>query len=83
MPHTIDQLGDVHLTLRPIASSVPVAIRLRRALKCLRRTFGLECIRAEEVPGDSDVAQDGPAGGQEASDPVRCLGDNVDLGQDG
>jgi hypothetical protein len=38
------------LVLRSLPSKGPVEVRLRRALKCLQRAFGLKCIRVEEVP---------------------------------
>jgi hypothetical protein len=50
--------GEFRLTLRAEPGFAgPVAVRLRRALKCLLRSFGLRCTRAEPaVPGE-------PAGG--------------------
>jgi hypothetical protein len=41
--------GDYVLTLRPLAGPVPVRLRLRRALKCLLRAFGLRCVAIREV----------------------------------
>jgi hypothetical protein len=54
-----------HLVLRPLPSAYPAITRLRRALKFLLRTFGLECVQVEEVPGALGSAQDGPRGDQE------------------
>jgi hypothetical protein len=40
---------------------VPAAVRLRRALKCLLRSFNLKCIRArlegDEPPRQSDTTE--------------------------
>ncbi len=38
------------LILRPLTDDVPVAVRLRRALKFLLRCFGLRCVRIETIP---------------------------------
>lgn len=37
------------LTLRPMPSAVPDAIRLRRVLKLLLRTYGFRCVDVREV----------------------------------
>jgi hypothetical protein len=39
-----DQQPHYRLTLRPRPSAYTPVIRLRRALKCLLRSFGLECV---------------------------------------
>lgn len=39
------------LQLRPEGDGPPPVIRLRSALKVLKRAFGLRCIRATEDPG--------------------------------
>src|SRR5262245_11585194 len=41
---------DIRLTLRPLRDTVPAVVRLRRALKCLLRSFGLKCVGVEQVP---------------------------------
>lgn len=41
-------LEQVLLTLRAEGPGPPPAIRLRRALKCLLRSFGLRCVSIEE-----------------------------------
>jgi hypothetical protein len=46
------------LTLRALASSYPLAVRLRRLLKMALRCYGFRLVRAEEVPGGSEPAQD-------------------------
>jgi hypothetical protein len=38
------------VTLAPMPSDVPALIRLKRALKCLSRSFRLRCERVEELP---------------------------------
>jgi hypothetical protein len=40
-----------HLVVEALPDVVPAAVRLRRALKCLLRSFGLKCIRAR-LEGD-------------------------------
>jgi hypothetical protein len=45
-------LPDYRLVLRPEASTIPAAIRLRRALKYLGRVCGLKCLSAEEIARD-------------------------------
>ena len=47
------------LTLRaiPEADAPPDAIRLRRALKCLLRSWGLRCERIEEVGEESSGSE--------------------------
>jgi hypothetical protein len=44
-----DQQPHYRLTLRPLPSAYPPVIRLRRALKWLLRSFGLECVDVREV----------------------------------
>lgn len=43
------------LTLRPLPSPVPAEARLKRALKCLLRVYGLRCLAVQE-----QVAEDVP-----------------------
>lgn len=43
------------LVLRPLPSPVPAEHRLKRALKALKRCYGLECTRVQE-----QVAEDVP-----------------------
>jgi hypothetical protein len=50
---------DVRITLRPLPSGVPAHVRIRRALKCLLRAFGLRNVRLEWLPRE---------GGREGSD---------------
>jgi hypothetical protein len=56
-----------HLTLRDAGSPgeghpAPVDVRLRRALKCLLRSFGLRCVRVEEVPAVEPDGRAKPSG---------------------
>jgi hypothetical protein len=51
-------MNDVKLILRPLPDDVPVAIRLRAALKRLLRSYHLQCVHVEDVPA---VAPDRPA----------------------
>lgn len=47
------QLADgqtVRLTVRLLVDTVPPAVRLRKMLKCLQRSFGLRCEAVEMVP---------------------------------
>jgi hypothetical protein len=48
-----------------MAEPAPVEVRLRMALKCLLRSFGLRCVQpVEELPGDGPrdtKALDGPS----------------------
>lgn len=37
------------LTLVPVPGDVPPIVRIRRALKVLRRAFGLRCVSVEEL----------------------------------
>ena len=49
------------VTLRPLRSSVPAEIRLRRALKALLRTHGLRCVRVQAAPaGPGTPTRDDP-----------------------
>jgi hypothetical protein len=41
---------DIVIRLRPGRSSVPVDVRLRRALKVLLRSFGLRATSVQELP---------------------------------
>jgi hypothetical protein len=46
------------LTVRPLPTrygDAPPEVRLRRALKCLLRTFGLRCVRVEDVSADPEA----------------------------
>jgi hypothetical protein len=36
------------LVLKPLADEVPAIVRLRRALKCLLRSYGLRCLSCVE-----------------------------------
>lgn len=44
-PPPEDDLSIWVLTLRPLPDDVPAAVRMRRALKCLLRSFRLKCER--------------------------------------
>lgn len=50
MSDQADDRTPVKLTLLPLPDAVPATIRLRRALKCLLRSFGLKCVRIEDAP---------------------------------
>jgi hypothetical protein len=61
------------LELEALADDVPAAVRLRRALKCLLRAFGLRCRSVPDLAprqlrdGDGDGAPPaGPAGRSDA-----------------
>jgi hypothetical protein len=47
---------DVVLRLRSLPSSVPVGVRLRRLLKCCRRSFQFQATAIEELPADAEPA---------------------------
>jgi hypothetical protein len=49
LPH--DDCTRVRLTLRALPDAVPANHRLKRALKCLLRSFGMRCERIE--PADA------------------------------
>jgi hypothetical protein len=49
---------DYRLTLRPLASDVPVPVRLRGALKRLLRTYQFRAVAVEEVRRDSHSRTD-------------------------
>jgi hypothetical protein len=57
-----DQAGAerVRLTLRETGPGPPAVVRLRGALKCLLRTFGLRCVSIEEVGEDTGSRGSGP-----------------------
>jgi hypothetical protein len=48
----------------PNADAGPFAVRVRRALKCILRSFGLRCLSirpvADDKPATDEVAQDHP-----------------------
>jgi hypothetical protein len=44
-----DSQPEYILRLRPLASPVPAVVRLRKALKCLLRSYGLRCEDLVEV----------------------------------
>jgi hypothetical protein len=46
---------DIHLVLRPLASAYPVQQRLKRALKCLLRSFQFQCIRIAKQSAKSAI----------------------------
>lgn len=64
-------LTDAHPT---DAEFGPVAIRLRRALKCLLRSFGLRCVRIEPTPAEpapnAAHAKPGPSAGEAGPPPL-------------
>ena len=45
-------MADYVLVLRPLASDVPAAVRLRRALKILLRVFRLRVVDVRELPNE-------------------------------
>lgn len=50
------------LLLQAQAGPVPAVVRLRRALKCLLRSFGLKCVAVEEVwTEQADASGESPA----------------------
>lgn len=49
---------DIHLTLRPLPDTVPVAVRLRHVLKRLLRDHRFRCIRIDWHKAPED-AQEG------------------------
>jgi hypothetical protein len=49
------------LTVRPERSSVPVEVRLRRAIKTLLRAFHLRVVELEPLPAERETtAEQGP-----------------------
>lgn len=52
-----DDTTDFLLRLRPLPSSIPAAVRLRRALKCLLRSFTLRCVLIAELPAAGGAAE--------------------------
>jgi hypothetical protein len=61
------------LTLKDAGSpwegpTVPVEVRLRRALKCLLRSFGLRCVAVEEMPAGGPGVAAAASGDVEAAD---------------
>jgi hypothetical protein len=60
---TIEKRGPaVRLTLVAQPDPAPADVRLRRALKCLLRSFGLRCVEVVEVSPGAGVAAQGTAG---------------------
>jgi hypothetical protein len=58
------------LELEALADDVPAAVRLRRALKCLLRAFGLRCRSAANVtPREPSAGAEPAAGLSERIDP--------------
>jgi hypothetical protein len=58
------------LELTPLASDVPVAVRLRHLLKFALRAQQLRAVEIRESPADAPaVAQAGPGGGEATSGP--------------
>jgi hypothetical protein len=59
------------ITLHAEPDQVPEIIRVRRALKCLLRSFGLRCTRIEEahnneqLPADAGEPYTRPSAGKE------------------
>ncbi len=45
--------------LRALPDRVPGPVRLRRALKCLLRSFGLRAVRVDELSTGLEAGQDG------------------------
>ena len=56
-------MADYVLVLRPLASDVPAAIRLRRALKCLLRVYGLRAVSVRQVGDEPPDTQPGLSAG--------------------
>ena len=48
--------GDYRLILRPLASTTPAVVRLRRFLKMALRSYGLRAVVVQEVPADAPVS---------------------------
>lgn len=53
------------LDLVSVSSEVPVTCRLKRALKCLLRSFGLRCTRIEQLQPEGQPV----AGNQDEQQP--------------
>jgi hypothetical protein len=48
-PEAPPRLRDTLIVLRPLPDTVPVSVRLRRALKALLRQYGFRCLKVEDV----------------------------------
>jgi hypothetical protein len=46
--------------LKALPDAVPAAVRLKRALKCLLRSFGLRAVRVEELPASPEATEGSP-----------------------
>jgi hypothetical protein len=57
------------LELEALSDDVPPAVRLRRALKCLLRTFGLRCRGVAAVVAQLRTSNEPPADPPERSAP--------------
>ncbi len=59
MPHD-DSQHDVRLTLRAVPGwHGPPLVRLRRAMKCLLRSFGWRMVAVENLPDETPAAKEG------------------------
>jgi hypothetical protein len=69
------------LVLRSLPSGYPAIARLKRALKCLLRTFEFRCVECVQLHDDppSDVPVDPPGNGPPSSETGATVSD-LDLG---
>jgi hypothetical protein len=52
-----DPPAEFLVRLRALPDRVPGPVRLRRALKCLLRSFGLRAVRVEPLPAEPGASQ--------------------------
>lgn len=56
------------LTIQAQPGASPPVNRLRAALKCLLRSFGMKCIEVQELPASSPSVKADPHGDQDEAD---------------
>jgi hypothetical protein len=58
-PREIDDFGPTWFLLRPLPGwgGVPASVRMRRALKCLLRGFGIRCEAMRDAPPEQAPVQ--------------------------